>query len=97
MSGSSRCFHTGAMWNYLASETALLARYLGAVPKSPPQRPMRAMLPVPKKLAFSTMRQAEEETPEKKLESSECAAYTCKRRRWTDSLTDLDKVILGVG
>ena len=95
MNGSNRVFHIGAMWNYLDSDTALLARKLGAVPKFPPERPMRAMLPVPKKLAFSTMRETEEET-DKKRKSAECAVCSCKRRKWIDALTDLDKLILGV-
>ncbi len=80
------------MWTYLDSPTAVLARELGAVPKFPPERPRRVMLPVPKKLAFATWSKEEG----KKREAEDCPACTCKRRRWTDSLTDLDKILLGV-
>ena len=82
----------GAMWTYLDSPTAMLARELGAVPKFPPEHPKRVMLPVPKKLAFATWRK--EGT--KKREAEDCPVCTCKKTRWTDSLTDLDKFLLGV-
>ena len=136
-------FHA-AMWTYLDSPTALLARELGAVPKFPPERPRRVMLPVPRELAFATWnkeegKMLETETchdsstavlarelgsvpkfpPERRRrvifpvpkkpaiatcsreeehndEAESCPVCTCKRRRWTDSLTDLDKVLLGV-
>ena len=80
------------MWAYLDSPIALLARELSALPKFPPQHPLRVMLPVPKKLAFATW----SKDGEKKREAEDCPACTCKRGRWTESLTDLDKILLGV-
>ena len=81
------------MWSYLDSPTALLARELGAVPKFPPQPPRRVMLPVPKKLALATWTK---EAAGKRKAEDDSAACTCKRTRWTDALTDLDKIILGM-
>jgi len=77
------------MWSYLDSPTALLARELGAVPKFPPQHP-RLMPPVPKKLAIAAWRK------EDKRKAEDPPACTCKRPRWTDALTDLDKILLGM-
>ena len=79
------------MWSYLDSPTALLARELGAVPKFPPQHPRRVMLPVPKKLALAAWR-----NKEKRKADDDSAACTCKKARWTDALTDLDKILLGM-
>ena len=79
------------MWSYLDSPTALLAREIGAVPKFPPQHPRRVMLPVPKKLALAAWGYKE-----KRKADDDSAACTCKKARWTDALTDLDKILLGV-
>ena len=112
------------MWNYLDSQTALLARELGAVPKFPPELPRRKMLPVPKKLAFASsdvaadaaasalgaipkyappvpkkfaaMDAVEIRGNKRKSDSDHCMACTCRRKRWSDQLTDLDKVLLGI-
>jgi len=77
------------MWSYLDSPTALLAREMGAVPKFPPQHPRRVMLPVPKKLALAAWGKLD-----KRKAEDDSAACTCKRARWTDALTDLDKILL---
>ena len=64
---------------------------LCAVPKFSPHHPRRVMLPVPKKLALAAWRDKE-----KRRADDDSAACTCKRSRWTDSLTDLDKILLGM-
>ena len=82
-----------AAWGKLdkrKTEDDSTARELGAVPKFPPQHPRRVMLPVPKKLALAAWRNKENRKAE------DDSACTCKRARWTDALTDLDKILLGM-
>ena len=83
-----------AAWGKLdkrQTEDDSAARELCAVPKFSPHHPRRVMLPVPKKLALAAWR-----NKEKRRADDDSAACTCKRSRWTDSLTVLDKIILGM-
>ena len=83
-----------AAWGKLdkrQTEDDSAARELCAVPKFSPHHPRRVMLPVPKKLALAAWR-----NKEKRKADDDSAACTCKKARWTDALTDLDKMILGI-
>ena len=81
-----------AAWGKLdkrKAEDEFAARELGAVPKLPPQQPRRVMPPVPKRLALAAWGKMD-----KRKAEDHSAACTCKRARWTDALTDLDKILL---
>ena len=78
-------------WDKRKTEDDSAAREMCAVPKFSPHHPRRVMLPVPKKLALAAWR-----NKEKRRAEDESAACTCKKARWTDALTDLDKILLGV-
>ena len=80
-------------WELLESDKAALAHSLGAVPKCPP--PHAFMKPTPKaRLPQPPPGTAAAcEKKRKVLDDLPCLC-TCKARRWTDSMSDLDKLLL---
>ena len=86
-------------WVLLESDKAAMAHALGAVPKCPP--PHAFMKPTAKpKPRLPQPRQdvpgsaAAESGKKRKVVDDLPCACTCKARRWTENMTDLDKLLL---
>ena len=83
-------------WVLLESDKAALAHALGAVPKCPPphafMKPTAKPKPrLPQPIPGSAA--AEAGKKRKVVDDLPCVC-TCKARRWTDNMTDLDKLLL---
>ena len=86
-------------WVVLESDKAAMAHALGAVPKFPPphafMRPTakpKPRLPQPRQDVPGTA--AAESGKKRQVEDGMPCACTCKARRWTDNMTDMDKLLL---
>jgi len=84
-------------WVYLESDKAAMAHALGAVPKCPPlhafMKPTakpKARLPQPRRDVPGSAA-ADSGNKRKAVDEPPC---TCKAMRWTDAITDLDKLLL---
>ena len=86
-------------WAFLESDKAAMAHALGATAKCPP--PHAFMRPTPKpKPRLPQPRQdvpgsiAADSGKKRKVVDGAPSVCTCKARRWTDALTDMDKLLL---
>ena len=87
-------------WVVLESDKAAMARALGAVPKCPPPHAFmkptakpKPRLPQPRQDVPGTAAAAESGKKRKSLDDLPCAC-TCKARRWTENMADLDKRLM---
>jgi len=81
-------------WLYLESDKAAMAHALGAVAKHPPPHAFMRPTAKPKARLPQAPGIASAGLPKKRnvVDDPPC---TCKTRRLTDNLTDLDKLLLG--
>ena len=86
-------------WVLLESDKAAMAHALGAVPKCPPPHAFmkptakpKPRLPLPRQDVPGSA--AAESGKKRKVVDDLPCACTCKARRWTENMTDLDKLLL---